>query len=186
MRFKNYFFIILFALLSCENEKTDILFQEVSFYIQKDYQKDIEKIQKINKSLAQITSDTISEINNLTHAYFQYLENLQEHCSGERNPFFKPGRRSDVSKEGEEFLEKSAIFLSALNDLLKNDEIKDRAHLLLNVEDIKYDHEWFIVFIDFYFRGLNCTEFNLLLDYRKRDLLLIQNQILNDFHLNNK
>jgi|SRR5690554_174633 len=186
MRFKNYFFIILLALLSCENEKTDIVFQEVSFYIQKDYQKDIEKIQQINISLSQTTSDTISEINNLTHTYFQYLENLQELCSGKKNPFFEPGRRSDVSKKGNEFLEKSSLFLNSLSELLENDEIKERAHLLLNVDDIKYDDEWFIVFIDFYFRGLDCTEFNLLLDYRKRDLLIIQNQILNDYHLRNK
>src|SRR5690554_2109850 len=170
MRYKNYFFIIFLALLSCENEKTDIIFQDdISFYIQKDYQKDIEKIQQINITLSQTTSDTISEINNLTDTYFQYLENLQELCSGERNPFFEPGRRSDVSKKGNEFLEKSSLFLNSLSELLENDEIKERAHLLLNVDDIKYDDEWFIVFIDFYFRGLDCTEFNLLLDYRKRD-----------------
>jgi len=187
MRFKNYFFIILLALLSCENEKIDIILQDdVSFYIQKDYQKDIEKIQRINISLSQTTSDTIAEINNLTNNYFQYLENLQELCSGKKNPFFEPGRRSDVSKAGEEFLEKSSLFLNSLKDLLENDEIKDRAHLLLNVDDIKDDDEWFIVFIDLYFRGLDCAAFNLLLDYRKRDLLIIQNQILNDYHLRNK
>lgn len=183
MTIPRFLIIILFMFSSCESEKTDIIFQDVSFYIQKDYQKDIQKIQQINISLSQTTSDTIAEITNLTNDYFQYLENLQKRCSGEKNPFFESGRRSDVSKEGKEFLEKSSFFLSSLKDLLKNDEIKDRANLLLNVNDIKYDDEWFIVYIDFYFRGMDCKAFNLLLDYRKRDLLIIQNQILNDYHL---
>lgn len=185
MAIKRFFILILFTLLSCEIEKTDIVFQDVSFYIQKDYQKDIEKIRKINISLSQTTSNTIDEINNLIEDYFQYLENLQESCSGGKNPFFEEGKRSKVTKEGKEFIEKSSSFLDSLNDLLKNFEIKDRANLLLNVNDIKYDHEWFIVYIDFYFRGLDCREFSLLLDYRKRDLLIIQNQILYDYHSHN-
>lgn len=189
MEIKRFFVFILFllpTLLSCEIEKTDIIFEDVSFYIQKDYQKDIEKIQKINTSLSQTTSSTIDEINNLIEDYFRFIENLQEICSGGKNPFFEVGERSNVSKEGKEFLEKSSLFLDSLNDLLTNFEIKDRANLLLNVNDIKYDDEWFIVYIDFYFRGLNCKEFNLLLDYRKRDLLIIQNQILYDYHLRDK
>lgn len=186
MAIKRLFILILFTFLSCEIEKTDIISQDVSFYIQKDYQKDIEKIQKINISLSQATSKTIVEINNLIDNYFDYLENLQELCSGKKNPFFEEGERSNVSKKGKEFLEKSSFFLNSLNDLLKNFEIKDRANLLLNVNDIKYDDEWFIVYIDFYFRGLDCKEFNLLLDYRKRDLLIIQNQILYDHQLRNR
>lgn len=184
MKIKRFLILVLVPLLSCKNEKTDIIFQEVSFYVQKDYLKDIEIIKQINSSLSETTSDTIAEINILTNDYFQYLENLQELCSGEKNPFFESGRRSDVSKEGKEFIEKSSFFLSSLKDLLKNSEIKERANLLLNVDDMKYDDKWFIVYIDFYFRGMDCKEFNLLLDYRKRDLLIVQNQILNHYHLN--
>lgn len=183
MAIKRFFILILLTLLSCETEKTDIVFQGVSFYMQKNYQKDIEKIRKSNFSLSQTTSNTVNEINNLIDDYFQYIENLQKSCSGGKNPFFEEGKRSKVTKEGKEFIEKSSSFLDSLNDLLKNFEIKDRANFLLNVNDIKYDHEWFIVYIDFYFRGLDCRDFNLLLDYRKRDLLIIQNQILYDYHL---
>lgn len=184
MTIKRFLIVIIITILSCESEKTDIIFQDVSYYIQKDYQKDIEILKQINIYLSQTTSNDISEVNSLINEYFNYIESLQENCLGEKNPFFEPGRRSDVSKKGKEFLQESSLFLKRLNSLTNNG-IKERVDLLFNVDDIKYDDEWFIVYIDFYFRGVDCEDFKLLLDYRKRDLLIIQNQILYDNHIRN-
>ena len=62
--------------------------------------------------------------------------------------------------------------------------LKERANHLLNVEDFKFDEERYTVHLEYYFRNVDCGVFIFLIESRKRDVLMIENQILYEVLLN--
>jgi|SRR5690554_6209701 len=174
------FTLMLLLLFACKNNKDNLLYLEMSYgEILKSYRSDINelKIQNINL-IKKNNASMLTDMNDITLEYFSYLDSIQNLCIENQNPFFNKGKRAETTQIGNEFIEKTTDYLTKLNNNLQNNHLKKRASLLLNVDDIKYDDEWFIIYIDYHFRGVSCMTFRFLIENRKRNVLIIQNEIL--------
>lgn len=177
-------------LFSCKNDEHKLLSLDIDSYRmqkkQEDYKKDINYLKLQNDSLLKnIDLKSVMNIYDFSMKYFSYLDSIQKLCSNDDyNPFFYKGRRGDITEIGNEFIKETNIYLSELNNAeIISPVLKERGNHLLNVEDFQYKDEWYAVYLDYYFRGVNCETFSFLIENRKRDVLVIQNQILNEILL---
>ena len=182
-----FFFLFLF---SCKNDEHKLLSLDIDSHRmqknQENYKKDINYLKLQNNNLLkEINLNSITDIDNFSESYFNYLDSIQKLCSNDDyNPFFYKGRRGDITEVGNEFVKETNIYLSELNNTeIISPILKERANHLLNVEDFQYKDEWYAVYLDYYFRGVDCEIFSFLIESRKRDVLTIQNQILNEILL---
>lgn len=171
---------MLVLLISCENNVENRLSLDISFNeIYKRYSKDVDELKLLNFNLLKETNDgSLEETNELVMDYFNFLDSIQKLCINTHNPFFYKGERSETTELGIDFIQKTDDFLMELNKNIKNQSLKKRALILLNVDNIPYDDEWIIIYLDYHFRDIDCEVFNFLLENRKRNVLLIQNEML--------
>jgi len=143
-------------LFACKNNEDNLLPLDISFSeIYKSYRSDINELNIQNINLIKETNTTtLIDMNDISLEYFNYLDSIQNLCADNQNPFFYKGKRAETTQVGNEFIEKTNDYLSKLSIKIKSQSLKKRVFLLLNVDDIKHDDEWFIIYIDYHFRNV--------------------------------
>ncbi|MCS4240306.1 hypothetical protein M2306_001019 [Myroides gitamensis] len=117
-----------------------------------------------------------SQINSEFKQYYDYLTYVDSISSiNQRNEFFTEGQ---LNSEGLIFLEKSKIILSKMNSYIKNDDLLERIDLLLGIDDVQNEDGVYLKYLDYYYNGVPQNTFSYLIKNRKRDLLLIEREIL--------
>lgn len=183
--------IVLFTaltllLVSCEKDNKKLLDLDISFtIINYNVNRDINELKlQNNKLVNKVKFNVVNDLNNSSIAYFNYLDSIQSLCKDNQTPFFFKGERSESTKLSIDFIEKTNVFLNKLNDEIKNPTLRKRMYLLLNVDDIELDEQSSIMYIESYFRNVSCEAFDFFINDRKRNVLIIQNQILYESLLN--
>src|SRR5690554_2710312 len=150
------FTLMSLLLFACKNNEDNLLPLDISFSeIYKSYRSDINELNIQNINLIKETNTTtLIDMNDITLEYFNYLDSIQNLCADNQNPFFYKGQRAETAQVGNEFIEKTNDYLSKLSIKIKSQSLKKRVFLLLNVDDIKHDDEWFIIYIDYHFRNV--------------------------------
>ena len=131
-----------------------------------------------SKLVNDVNSGIVRDFNDSALKYFGYLDSIQSLCIGNQTPFFFKGEWSEETKLSQDFTQKTNSFLSKLDNNVKSPLLKKRAYFLLNVNDIKLDEQSFIMYVECYFRNVSCEAFDFFINDRKRNLLVIQNEIL--------
>lgn len=172
--------MITVLLFSCKKEKEKLLYLDISFLaINKSNIKDINELKlQNNRIVNEVNSKSIENLNEISMEYLNYLDSIQSLCKNNQSPFFLEGNRSDATKLGQEFILKSNEFLDKLNKNIKSSTLKKRTYDLLNVNDIKIDEISSIMYVECYFRNVSCEAFDFFINERKRDVLIMQNQII--------
>ncbi len=117
-----------------------------------------------------------NQINSEFKQYYDYLTYVDSISSiNQRNEFFTEGQ---LNSEGLIFLEKSKIILSKMNSYIKNDDLLKRIDLLLGIDDVQNEDGVYLKYLDYYYNGVPQNTFSYLIKNRKRDLLLIEREIL--------
>ena len=175
---KRFYFILFLLFFSCNKKEYNTLFLEIVY---EDYKKDIDELKKQNIDLLkEIRSDAALDIHGYSNKYIKYLDSIQGLCTNNQSPFFYKARsKGDIrpTKVGEEFINKSNDFINYLNSITISSSLRNRALFLLNVDNIK-NEKWQIIYLDYYYYNTNCKTFVFLIETRKRDALMIENQIL--------
>lgn len=142
--------------------------------VQHSFTEDIVYLKNSNEELRKGEAKLSFLIDN----YLEKLEYYQRLCTGEYNPFFEKGKRTKMTKEGKEFIEISHQFVNEISAFSENEKIKNRIFDLLNVENFVLEDGWQIPYIEYNFPDLDCETFYFLLENRKKNILLIENQML--------
>jgi len=179
---KKLIFVIFVLLHSCNQEKENVKISHSYNKILRDCTEDVNELKLQNgRLLKRMNYEIVS--NHISLEYIQYLDSIQKLCTSNLNPFFYEGDEIKTTKFGDEFIIRSSQFLEELTITINDTFLRRRAINLLSVEDFKYDEEWYISYLDYHFFNTNCEAFYYMIENRKRNVLLIQNEILTTFLL---
>lgn len=180
--------ILCFMNFSCgytkkESHNTfDIQLDAMFYELGKDIDKDCLLLdQQISKDLSVLKNnnkkyDAASLINSEFKQYYNYLAYVDSVSSmNQRNEFFTEGQ---LSSEGLIFLERSKILVSKMKLYVKNVDLLERIDLLLGVDDVRNEDGVYLTYLDYCYNGVPQKTFSYLIKNRKRDLLLIEREIL--------
>jgi len=179
------FLVLIFFNFSCNDkinyENYDINL-EMTFSIQEDKIREDCKILeaeiKEKKYDSNMRFDTLlNNMNSEIENYNNYLEILTERSKAQKkNIFFS---ESEITEEGKIFLNKSNFIYKRLNEYSsKNEFLKKRVQILFDVKDIKDENNYYYNYLDYYYNGVPQKVFNFLIMDRKRNLLIIQKEII--------
>lgn len=175
-----YICLILF-MVSCTSQEEKKLSLDISF--KNIYQTNKEDYEKLKEEYCFIQQkyNRIAPNDSITMEYLKFLESIELLCENSKNPFFKEGKLSKESELGIKFIIKTKALIEHINKNEISERLKQRAYILLNVEDIKYEEgetKGFVPYLDYYFRGFDSNVIKFLILERKRNVILIQNEIL--------
>lgn len=182
--FISYLFVLMLCIISCQKrEPTYDLQLDYMYYI---YGKDIEKDCVFLKKSLQVKKATWN-IENPAHwrqldreiqSYYLYLNRLDSLSILKQENLFYTA--DEINTEGKLFLKKSNELIRAIEEVVdEHTDLYARINLLLGVQDIESEEEKGLYFryLDYNFLGVPPYSFNYLLKMRKRNVLLIQNEL---------
>lgn len=175
------FYITLYSLLiiSCQNRsEQNIEFDEVAFIINTDIENDIEFFSR-NISIKEDDLDVTNKYKtykNITNEYINYLEELKQFSLNmASNPFFE---KEEVTDVGKKYMKKSVQYKDEVNYLFSDDYLSEQVEILLGLNDVITQDDIYVRYIYYYFYGLPKDLFIYKINIRKRNVLIIQNEIL--------
>ena len=115
--------------------------------------------------------------------YYDYLNDVDSiSIVNNENVYYT---NDDISEKGKEFIKKSSEIVKILKDEVKNDILKERIDLLLGVKDVRNEDGVYFEYLEYNYYGVPYKTFNYLTKMRKRDLLLIEKEVLEILSISN-
>ena|SRR5690554_3646531 len=184
-----YISIIIVAFISCTNQPKNITYCEgtltlLDFGLKKETKFLKKSINQKERSI--VMSSLYSDYKLKTTEYLNYLENLKSKCKEVKsNPFFENGK---LTSEGELFVKKSSEYIKTINNLILNVDYNAKYKIvdLIELNDILTEDGIYIKYVDYYFNGTPKNLFINLINTRKRNVLVIQNEVINILLLKQK
>lgn len=157
----------------------DNLFFEYGNDIEKDCVLIIESLKDKRNDFNQKETELVYlEINKELQSYYNYLNYIDSISVTNHTDFFDANE--EINNEGRVFLKKSDDVVNKINNVVESDVLKHRVSLLLGVQDVRSNDGIYFNYLDYYYYGVPIKTFNFLIKMRKRDLLLIENEILEE------
>jgi len=174
--------VIMFS--SCEKkfdfDDYDVTLANLFSGYGEDMEKDIkflnEKVKTKQSMLLSSPSNRMDSLNTIIDNYYNYLNELDLKSEKlNKNLFYD---EDILTEEGKIFKETSERFLTDLNLLLKNKDLKDYLNHYFSVEDVKNEENLYFVYMEYHYLGIPYPTFKFLIKKRKYDLMMFKNEIL--------
>src|SRR5690606_1535599 len=175
--------VIMFS--SCEKkfdfDDYDVTLANLFSGYGEDMEKDIkflnEKAKTKQSMLLSSPSNRMDSLNTIIDNYYNYLNELDLKSEKlNKNLFYD---EDILTEEGKIFKETSERFLTDLNILLKNKDLKYYINHYFRVEDVKNEENFYFVYIEYDYFGIAYPTVKFLIKKRKYDLMMFKNEILN-------
>ncbi|WP_410877702.1 hypothetical protein [Myroides sp. DW712] len=184
----SYLVVVVLLITSCQKkEPTYDLQLDYMYHI---YGKEIEKdcgflkkslqVKKVNWNLE--TPSNWNQLDREIQAYYLYLERLDSLSRLKQENLFYTA--DEINTEGKLFVKKSNELMRTIEEVVdKHTVLYARIDLLLGVQDIRSEEEkgLYFKYLDYNFLGVPPHSFNYLVKMRKRNVLLVQNELWNDW-----
>ncbi|TDS55239.1 hypothetical protein [Myroides indicus] len=178
--------VAILGVYSCDREsktdsKYDIQLDNMFYALGQDVEKECvffkEDLQRKEKSIIDKENHQFYfQVNKDMNVYYNYLVEIDSlSLSHKENLFFTD---NEINVQGKLFLKKSAAFNTQIINIIKDESIRQKVNLLLSVDDVKSEENIYFNYLDYYYNGAPYKTFNFLIKNRKRNILLIKNEII--------
>lgn len=178
--------VAILGVYSCDRQsktdsKYDIQLDNMFYALGQDVEKECiffkEDLQRKEKSIIDKGNHQFySQVNKDMNVYYNYLVEIDSlSLSHEENLFFTD---NEINAQGKLFLKKSVAFNTQIINIIKDESIRQKINLLLSVDDVKSEENIYFNYLDYYYNGAPYKTFNFLIKNRKRNILLVKNEII--------
>lgn len=129
------------------------------------------------------SNSNIDSINSVIVNYYNYLNELDLKSSKlGKNIFYEDGV---LLEDGKIFDQKNKKFLSDLDQLIKDVDLKDYLTHYFDVADVKNENDIYFIYMEYHFLGIPYSTFKFLIKQRMYNVIQFQNEVFNTFLIKN-
>lgn len=181
-------FILTTLLLACNSNKQPEIESDDMYYILREENNSYNKLLSENishliqkRKITDPTTIGIAQYDSLTKQHIEYLNELQTKLDKTKQNIFFDG--VILTTVGENYLNRTKIYTSQINELVNSKEIRAKIDLLISPRDIEHkseDGKVQIKHMDYFFSNLKSAGIITYLSSKKRNLLEIENEFLKE------
>lgn len=182
--------LITFLFFNCQSkmnsdEKIDVLYNlqlKENNQIIDNLEETINK--KINNSINLTQYDQINKCDSLSKEYFNYLESVENVIKEKGFQVFFVG--DEYSKFGKEYISNSEKYIKGIENLMPSKNLLERINITLNTKDVKNENDFYIKYLDYYFKGFPKSQSTAFINGKIKEILTFENELIDELIIKSK